>query len=69
MTTVQIETETSLGGEVQVVRPRQRLFYSWEEATSFIKMVRPKRVLIEASTTQSRQPAWVVEYSGTEGEE
>jgi len=67
--TEQIENKQAISGEVQLISPRQRLFKTYDAAVDFIRFCNAKRVYMEAITTPSRQQAWVVEYTGSQGEE
>lgn len=67
--TEQIENKEPLSGETQTISPRQRLFKTYDAAVDFIRFCNAKRVYMEAIVTPSRQQAWVVEYTGSQGEE
>lgn len=65
----QIENKEPLSGEAQIISPRQRLFKTYDAAVDFIRFCNAKRVYMEAIVTTDNRSAWVVEYTGSQGEE
>ena len=65
----QIENKEAISGETQTISPRQRLFKTYDADVDFIRFCNAKRVYMESIVTPSRQQAWVVEYTGSQGEE
>ena len=69
MNKIEQEDKEVLSGELQTTQPKQRLFKTYDAAVDFIRFCNAKRVYMEAIVTSDNRPAWVVEYTGSQGGE